>query len=133
MLCFSFGSSFFSFDTHGRQRPQGFLPQLDEYYFATAAKRLLENCRCIVPNFINDETLSVQTLKFPEIVSPLTTWMDTKNNKSESPVSELLYLVKRENEECFFWTETNCLKNPKRCFLGPGHHAVPCQRPQSLL
>jgi hypothetical protein len=34
--------------TQGRQRPQGFLPQLDEFYFTTAEKKLLENCRCIV-------------------------------------------------------------------------------------
>jgi hypothetical protein len=40
--------------THGRRRPQGFLPQLDEFYFTTAEKKILENCRCIVPNFIND-------------------------------------------------------------------------------
>ena len=33
---------------------QGFLPQLDEFYFTTAEKKILENCRCIVPNFIND-------------------------------------------------------------------------------
>jgi hypothetical protein len=30
------------------------LPQLDEFYFTTAEKKILENCRCIVPNFIND-------------------------------------------------------------------------------
>jgi hypothetical protein len=40
--------------TQGWQMPQGFLPQLDEFYFTTAEKKLLENCRCIVPNFTND-------------------------------------------------------------------------------
>jgi hypothetical protein len=33
---------------------KGFLPQLDEFYFTTAKKKILENCRCIVPNFMND-------------------------------------------------------------------------------
>jgi hypothetical protein len=33
---------------------KGFLPQLDEIYFTTAKKKILENCRCIVPNFMND-------------------------------------------------------------------------------
>jgi hypothetical protein len=33
---------------------KGFLPQLDEIYFTTAKKKSLENCRCIVPNFMND-------------------------------------------------------------------------------
>jgi hypothetical protein len=33
---------------------KGFLPQLDEFYFTTDEKKLLENCRCIVPNFMND-------------------------------------------------------------------------------
>ncbi len=33
---------------------KGFLPQLDEFYFTTAEKKILENCRCIVPNFMND-------------------------------------------------------------------------------
>ena len=42
------------FTTHGRRRLQGFLPRLDEFYFTTAEKKLLENCRCIVPNFNND-------------------------------------------------------------------------------
>jgi hypothetical protein len=32
----------------------GILPQLDEFYFTTAEKKLLKNCRCIVPNFNND-------------------------------------------------------------------------------
>jgi hypothetical protein len=40
-----------AFTTHGRQRLQGFLPQLDEFYFTTAEKKNLENYRCIVPNF----------------------------------------------------------------------------------
>jgi hypothetical protein len=40
--------------THERQRLHGFLPQLDEIYFTTADKKILENCRCIVPNFMND-------------------------------------------------------------------------------
>jgi hypothetical protein len=29
--------------THGRRRLQGFLPQLDEFYFTTAEKKILEN------------------------------------------------------------------------------------------
>jgi hypothetical protein len=33
---------------------KGFLPQLDEFYFTTAEKKIFENCRCIVPNFMND-------------------------------------------------------------------------------
>jgi hypothetical protein len=40
--------------THGRRRLQEFLPQLDEFYFTTAEKKLLENFGCIVPNFNND-------------------------------------------------------------------------------
>jgi hypothetical protein len=40
--------------THGRRRLQGFLPQPDEFYFTTAENKILENCRCIVPNFMND-------------------------------------------------------------------------------
>ncbi len=40
--------------TQGRRRLQGFLPQLDEFYFTTAEKKIWENCRCIVPNFMND-------------------------------------------------------------------------------
>jgi hypothetical protein len=40
--------------TQGRQRLQGFLPQLDESYFTTPEKKILENCRYIVPNFMND-------------------------------------------------------------------------------
>ena len=40
--------------TQGWRRPHGFLPQLDEFYFTTAEKKLLENCRGIVPNFTND-------------------------------------------------------------------------------
>jgi hypothetical protein len=43
-----------SVPTHGRQRLRVFLPQLDEFYFTTAEKKILENCRCIVPNFMND-------------------------------------------------------------------------------
>ncbi len=43
-----------SLATQGRQRLQGFLPQLDEFYFTTPEKKILENCRCIVPNFMND-------------------------------------------------------------------------------
>jgi hypothetical protein len=39
---------------HGRQRLQEFLPQLDEFYFTTAEKKILENCRFIVPNFMNE-------------------------------------------------------------------------------
>jgi hypothetical protein len=46
--------NFFHPATHGWERPQGFLPQPDESYFTTAEKKLLENCRCIVPNFNND-------------------------------------------------------------------------------
>jgi hypothetical protein len=37
------------------ERFQGFLPQPDEFYFTTDEKKILENCRCIVPNFINDK------------------------------------------------------------------------------
>jgi hypothetical protein len=37
------------------ERLQGFLPQPDEFYFTTDEKKILENCRCIVPNFINDK------------------------------------------------------------------------------
>jgi hypothetical protein len=35
--------------THGRRRSHGFLPQLDEFYFTTDEKKLLEKYRCIVP------------------------------------------------------------------------------------
>jgi hypothetical protein len=45
---------FFYVATHGRRRSHGFLPQLDEFYFTTAEKKLLENYRFIVPNFNND-------------------------------------------------------------------------------
>jgi hypothetical protein len=38
----------------GRRMLQGFLPQMDEFYFTTAEKKNLENCRCSVPNFMND-------------------------------------------------------------------------------
>jgi hypothetical protein len=40
--------------THRRQRLQGFSPQLDEFYFTTVEKKILENYRCIVPNSMND-------------------------------------------------------------------------------
>jgi hypothetical protein len=50
----SFFLIFFESSTHGRRRPQGFLPQLDAFYFTTDEKKILENCRCIVPNFMND-------------------------------------------------------------------------------
>jgi hypothetical protein len=43
-----------AYSTQGWQRPQGFLPQLDEFYFTTAEKKLLENCKYSVPNFNND-------------------------------------------------------------------------------
>ena len=33
---------------------KGFLQQLDEFYFTTAEKKILENFRFHVPNFIND-------------------------------------------------------------------------------
>ncbi len=33
---------------------QGFLPQVDEFYFTTDEKKISENCRYIVPNFMND-------------------------------------------------------------------------------
>ena len=39
---------------NGRWRLQGFLPQPDELYFTIDEKKILENCRCIVPNFMND-------------------------------------------------------------------------------
>jgi hypothetical protein len=32
----------------------GIFTTLDEFYFTTAEKKFLENCRCIVPNFMND-------------------------------------------------------------------------------
>ncbi len=32
----------------------GFLPQLDEFYFTTGEKKILEHYRWIVPSFIND-------------------------------------------------------------------------------
>ena len=32
----------------------GIFTTTDEFYFTTAEKKLLENCRCIVPNFNND-------------------------------------------------------------------------------
>jgi hypothetical protein len=49
--------------THGRWRLQGFLPQLDEFYFTTAEKKILENCRSggIVPNFMNDSFISIRS------------------------------------------------------------------------
>ena len=41
--------------TDGRRpRDFDFSTQLDEFYFTTAEKKNSENCRCIVPNFIND-------------------------------------------------------------------------------
>jgi hypothetical protein len=41
--------------TQGRRRPHRvFLPQLDEIYFITAEKTILEKCVGIVPNFINE-------------------------------------------------------------------------------
>jgi hypothetical protein len=41
--------------THPRtEEAQGFFPQLDEFYFTTAEKKILGNCRCTVPNFMND-------------------------------------------------------------------------------
>jgi hypothetical protein len=33
---------------------QGIFTTLDEFYFTTAEKKILENCRCILPNFKND-------------------------------------------------------------------------------
>jgi hypothetical protein len=39
---------------NGRWRLHGFLPQPDELYFTIDEKKILENCRCIVPNFMND-------------------------------------------------------------------------------
>ena len=32
----------------------GIFTTLDEFYFTTSEKKILENCRCIVPNFMND-------------------------------------------------------------------------------
>ncbi len=42
--------------THERGTPHGnfILPQLDEFYLTTAGKKIVKNCKCIVPNFIND-------------------------------------------------------------------------------
>jgi hypothetical protein len=31
-----------------------FLPELNEIYFTTVEKTILENFKCILPNFIND-------------------------------------------------------------------------------
>jgi hypothetical protein len=36
--------------TQVRRRSQGFLPQLDEYFFTTAGNKILENCKCIPPS-----------------------------------------------------------------------------------
>jgi len=42
-------------DRHQRwPTTQGFLPQLYEFHFTTPGKNIVENCRCSVPNFIND-------------------------------------------------------------------------------
>jgi hypothetical protein len=35
-------------------RLQGLLPRHDELYFKTDEKKILQNCRSIVPNFMND-------------------------------------------------------------------------------
>ena len=46
--------------THPRMvDDSGILQHLDEFYFATAEKKILENYRCIVPNFINDSFISI--------------------------------------------------------------------------
>jgi hypothetical protein len=52
-----FFANFFSLQyTHTTltEEASGILPKPDEFYFTTAEKKLLENCRCIVPNFNND-------------------------------------------------------------------------------
>jgi hypothetical protein len=41
--------------TQGRRRLHEFLPQLYEFYFTTDEEKNLENLRCIVPNFINEQ------------------------------------------------------------------------------
>jgi hypothetical protein len=53
--------------TQGRQRFQGFLPQLDEFYFTTVEKKLLEKCTCIVPNFITDYCNPCYLLMIPKL------------------------------------------------------------------
>jgi hypothetical protein len=39
----------------------GILPHLDELYFTTAEKKILENCRSIVPNFMNDQFILIRS------------------------------------------------------------------------
>jgi hypothetical protein len=38
--------------------------KLDEFYFTTADKKIVENCRFIVPNFINDYFISITARRF---------------------------------------------------------------------
>jgi hypothetical protein len=38
---------------------KGILPQLDELCFTTPENKIVENCRCIVPNFINDKFITI--------------------------------------------------------------------------
>jgi hypothetical protein len=45
-----------------------FFPQLHEFYFTTAGKKIVENCRCIVPNFISLVPDPQKLFEFPEIV-----------------------------------------------------------------
>ena len=70
---------------HGWKRSQGKFTTTGRS-FTTAEKEILENCRCIVPNFMNDEFISIvptwgvlpllfstgpsKLFKFPEIVRP---------------------------------------------------------------
>ncbi len=35
-------------------RPQRLLPHWTNSYFTAAGKKIMENCRCILPNFMND-------------------------------------------------------------------------------
>jgi hypothetical protein len=37
-----------------KERLQGIFTTLDEFYFTTTEKKILENSRCIVPNLKND-------------------------------------------------------------------------------
>jgi hypothetical protein len=41
-------------ELHKALNAQEFHHKLDEFYFTTAEKKILENCGCIVPNFMND-------------------------------------------------------------------------------
>jgi hypothetical protein len=40
--------------THGRERLEGFFPELDVLYFSRGEKKIFENSRYFVPNFMNN-------------------------------------------------------------------------------